>query len=286
MNPRGWEIRAIDRAGMGLMAFFVFRHPVSAWTHLVWFLLSLPGTWLLWHRSQGDRSRQVSLLIYGLSIASCSACSTLFHAVWLSPDRIAVLERFDHAGINLLIAGSYTPLAWNILEGRLRRLVLATVWAAAGLNACWHIAGPIPLGQAVIVYIWIGWSGSICYRDVARILTHRKSAPLLIGGAIYSTGAVFSVTGLPVLWPGVFEGHELFHIFVMMGSFTHYRFMLGTIALAGTTSRSRHRPHPAQAGHHRPNRCPIREGAGVLPRARVIAAGGVDRGAMSPPDGW
>src|SRR5437667_263006 len=103
-----------------LTAYLTFREPFSAWSHCTWLLLSIPATGLLWRRSRGDLARRLSLLVFGVSLAACYAGSTLFHAVRLEPIWIDWFDALDHVGILILIAGSYTPVAWNLLQGRLK----------------------------------------------------------------------------------------------------------------------------------------------------------------------
>ncbi len=96
-----------------------FREPVSAWSHALGMVLAVPGTVVLWRRGRGDRARQLSLLVFGLSLVYCYAGSTLFHAVRL-PRLITICGQLDHVGIYLLIAGSYTPAAVVVRNGQYR----------------------------------------------------------------------------------------------------------------------------------------------------------------------
>src|SRR6266446_1669406 len=113
------------------MDAFDFREPVSAWTHCAGLVLALPGTLVLWLRSDGDLGKRLSVLVYGLSLIFCYAASTLYHSVRLPADRVDVFARLDSVGIFSLIAGSYTPLAWNLMRGRWRWWTLTAVWGTA-----------------------------------------------------------------------------------------------------------------------------------------------------------
>ena len=79
------------------------REPVSAWTHGVGMLLALPGTLLLWRLCAGDRIKQLTLLVYGLTLALCFGASALYHGVQLDGDRLVVFHRLDHVGIFALM---------------------------------------------------------------------------------------------------------------------------------------------------------------------------------------
>ena len=129
------------------------REPVSAWSHGSWLLLSLPALVLLWRRGRGDLGKRVSLVVFGLSLTACFAGSTLYHGVRGSDERIAFFALMDYIGIYLLIAGTYTPIAWNMMSGRGRVIVLTAAWlSAAGgiaLQICCHARrgvadGPVP----------------------------------------------------------------------------------------------------------------------------------------------
>lgn len=213
------------------MNFFDLREPVSAWTHCAGLLLALPGTLFLWRRSRGRHpARRLSLLIFGLSLAFCYAASTLYHGLDLPPERLAALDRLDRIGIFLLIAGSYTPLAGNLLRGWWRRATLATVWIVAAVASTLLATGiPLPTPLATGLYLGMGWGSVACYAELARAVSYRALRPLLLGGLSYSLGAVLNVIEWPVLQPGFFGAHELFHLFVLGGSLAHYRLILQVV---------------------------------------------------------
>jgi hemolysin III len=214
-----------------LMTYLDFREPVSAWTHGGGLLLSIPATALLWRRSAGDPARRFSLLVFGLSLALCYCGSTLFHAMRLGSDGLYWLDALDHIGIFILIAGSYTPVAWNLLHGRLRWGTLVSAWLAAGVGTgLLLICGIFSMFWSTLFYLAMGWGAVFCYLELARVHSHRTVFPLLLGGILYSVGAVMNLAHWPDLWPGVFGPHELFHLFVMAGSAAHFVFMHEVVA--------------------------------------------------------
>src|SRR4051812_43523774 len=103
------------------------REPFNAWSHGLWLFVSIPATILLWRRSRGDRGKQLSLLIYGLSMAFCFSASSSFHGVIGSPGRIQAFALLDYIGIYALIAGTYTAITWNLLGERWRSTLLELV---------------------------------------------------------------------------------------------------------------------------------------------------------------
>src|SRR5262249_9686236 len=92
----------------------------------------------------------------------------------------------------------------------------------------WY-GGVLPIWVSTLVYLAMGWGSLICYRELARRYSHRTLLPLPLGGIFYSVGAVMNLAKWPVLSPGVFAAHELFHFFVIAGSACHIFFMLNVV---------------------------------------------------------
>src|SRR5438552_3527088 len=86
-----------------LMSWLDFREPVSAWSHFLWMWLAIPGTVLLWRRSRGDMTKQLSLLVFGLALIFCYLSSTMFHGAHV-PEHVRALCTLDHISIYILIA--------------------------------------------------------------------------------------------------------------------------------------------------------------------------------------
>lgn len=208
------------------MDFLDLREPVSAWTHGAGLLLSLPVTLVLLWRSWDDPRKGASLLVFGLSLAACYGASALYHGARVAEDRLQIFRLMDHVGIFTLIAGTYTPIAWNLLRGRWRRATLTSAWLAAAVGASLHLScGTLPPWLSTALYMVMGWGAVFCYAELARTWPHRLLRPILTGGVFYSVGAGINLLHWPNLWPGFLESHELFHLFVIAGSATHVWFM-------------------------------------------------------------
>jgi hemolysin III len=213
------------------MEWLQFRNPFSAWSHAVGLLLAFPATVVLLRRSNGNPLKRLGFLIFGLGMMACYAGSTLFHAVHGTPARIAWFCTLDHVGIYLLIAGTITPVALVVLEGRWRWGILALAWllAACGIGLC--LAGPrVSLPVATALYLAMGWGILTCYFELARVLPPRALDPAVLGGLLYTIGAVLNVLHWPTLWPGVIGPHEVFHLFVLAGTTAHFLFALRVVA--------------------------------------------------------
>lgn len=234
------------------MTLLDLREPVSACSHGAAMMLAVPLTWVFWRRCsrwpgpdeglcsrESDRAYQyeqgkyVALLIFGLSLIFCYGASALYHSVLFSGDRLNRFRRLDHVGIYVLIAGTYTPGVWALFRSGWRQGTLASVWGFAILCAgrVW-IGGIFPPWVSTIIYLTMGWGVLLCYRELARNLSHRKLLPLPLGGAFYSVGALVNLMNWPVLNPGVVGAHELFHFLVIAGSACHVSFMLRVVVPA------------------------------------------------------
>jgi hemolysin III len=213
------------------MNFLDLREPVSTWSHCAGLFLALPGTILLWRRSNGDSTKRLSMLVYGVTLAFCYLASTLYHGVRLPADEIATFARLDSVGIFGLIAGSYTPIACCLLQGSWRRGTLAVVWLVAATATVVILTGrnfsPV---LSTSLYLGMGWGVVACYYKIAQVVSHSALLPVIIGGVSYSVGAVLNLIHWPVLLPGIFGPHELFHFFVLTGSLLHYLFILQVVA--------------------------------------------------------
>ena len=218
------------------MNLFDLREPVSAWSHGAWLLMALPGSVLLWWRAGGDRARQVVLLGYTFCLVLCATASTLYHSVQKTGVDLSAYLLLDHIGIYLLIAGSYTPIAWTLMRGAWRFGTLAFAWVSAALGIAMHVAlTDLPAWLPTSLYLAMGWGSILCYFELARRLSFQTLRLVVLGGALYSVGALIHLLNWPVLWPGVVGAHEIFHVFVVAGSVAHYRFMLKVIAPWGWT---------------------------------------------------
>jgi hemolysin III len=202
------------------------REPVSAWTHFAWMAMALPGTWYLWRQSD-DPLKRISLMIFGFSMMFCYASSYLYHAV---PDSLAAsCSLIDHIGIYLLIAGTVTPIGLVILRGWWRLGLVGGIWVLALLGIALRLSAELPLQGRTVSYLFVGWIGFTTIFELGRTLTFPRIRWLWIGGVLYSIGAVCNGLHWPALYPGVFEAHELFHLFVMAGTACHYWFMLAVV---------------------------------------------------------
>lgn len=186
------------------------------------FFVSLMAGTLLIAFSEGA-SRQTAASVFAGSVAACLGVSALYHRGTWAPHVRLVLRRLDHAGVYLLIAGTYTPVCLLALEGAWRFAVLAMVSTAAGaaiaLILAWDAA---PNWVAAALGIVIGWSGVALLPQLATRLEPAAIVLLALGGIAYTVGAIIYARRRPNPAPTVFGYHELFHALTILGLACQY----------------------------------------------------------------
>ena len=228
------------------MLFSQLREPINACSHGAGMLLALPVTWFLWKRcvavydcsgmtspiarARYQRIKALCLVVFGLTLTLCYGTSAVFHGARLSGEPLTRLQRLDHVGIYLLIAGTYTPIAWGLMRGPWLWGTLTAAWTAALVCGTRVWCGNLmPMWLSTLTYLVMGWGALFCYNELARAHSHRKLLFLPLGGFFYSVGAVMNLMHWPAIVPGVFAAHEIFHFFVIAGTTCHVLFMLGVV---------------------------------------------------------
>ncbi len=200
------------------------REPINGFTHLAGAILALItlGALVGTATALGKERHAIAFLIFGLTLVGLYTSSTLYHLLPLSALGIARLRRLDHMMIFALIAGTYTPFCLIALHGAWRWSILGTVWglAIAGflLKIFWIDA---PVWFSTILYLLQGWVAIIAVPMLVRALPSPGLFWLAAGGVAYSVGAIIHALNRPTIRRGVFEAHELWHLFVLAGSGCH-----------------------------------------------------------------
>ena len=190
--------------------------------HQYAFFASLPALPLLLLASPTVRAA-VAATLYGLSLVAMFGVSALFHRVtWSAPAR-RWMGRLDHAMINLLIAGTFTPIGLLALSGTLARVSLAFIWGGALGGILLHLLWiDAPKWLSAAVYLVLGWTGIAALPQLVSQVGWGPTALLALGGGLYSAGAAVYALRRPDPAPEVFGYHEVFHALVIAAAATHY----------------------------------------------------------------
>lgn len=203
--------------------------PWSAITHGIGAVLAFVGTVVLLVRAAwtgADPWKLVSFAVYGVSMMGLYTASTLYHCVNTSVRGRLALRKYDHASIYFLIAGTYTPVCLVALRGAWGWSLFGIIWvlAVAGLfmSLLWI---DCPRALTASVYIAMGWLALAAIRPLCAVVGCSGIAYLLLGGVLYTIGGVLYA----VKWPGRnnprFGCHEIFHVFIVLGSAAHFAMM-------------------------------------------------------------
>lgn len=203
------------------------REPGSAITHFVAMLLAAGAAVPLLIKASGPVNT-AAMLIFILSMILLYGASATYHSAVLSEKAIKILRKIDHAMIFVLIAGSYTPVCLLVLDPSKGLPLLAAVWGTAIVGiAVKFLWITCPKWFSSIIYIAMGWMCLFAFGPIVRTISRPAFLWLLAGGVIYTIGGVIYALKLPIFNARHkhFGSHEIFHLFVMAGSFCHFIFM-------------------------------------------------------------
>jgi hemolysin III len=192
------------------------RPLLRGWLHAVAVAGGVATTVALCLQCAGDPPRMLSMLVYGLSMCALFAASALYHLGSWPPVWHARLRALDHASIFGLIAGTYTPIAFNVLEGWERLAILVVIWvlAAVGIALSVHSLR-LPRAASTVLYVGMGWTALAAAPSLLRALPAAAITTLVAGGLAYTAGALVYALRRPDPFPRVFGFHEVFHALVV-----------------------------------------------------------------------
>lgn len=203
------------------------RDPVNGFTHLAGALLSVAALVTLVYLAsrKGTHWHVVSFAIFGASLILLYTASTLYHLLPLTEKGVRNLKRVDHMMIYVLIAGTYTPICLIALRGVWGWSILAAIWALAVLGVIMKIVWlNAPRWLSTLFYVIMGWLVVIAFPPLLKAMPPGGIFYLAAGGVMYTVGAVIYGIKKPNIIKG-FGFHEIFHLFVMAGSFNHFWMM-------------------------------------------------------------
>ncbi len=211
-----------------------FREPVNGLTHLGGAILAFFGMIALLIVGWNPPIKLISVIIYGVSLIALFLASGIYHTVRVTPAIQAILRKFDHSAIFVLIAGTYTPFCLNAFTGFWRWGLLAIIWAIAAIGILVKIYfANAPRWLHTGTYVVMGWLCLLAAPQMPSVLSPNAIVWLILGGIIYTLGAVIYATKIFNFVPGKFGFHEIWHIFVLLGAMAHFVAVMSVITKVG-----------------------------------------------------
>lgn len=202
------------------------REPVNGFTHLAGAILSFIGLLALVIKTTLNNPSALALtsvIIFGTSMILLYSASAIYHMVVSSDKVIKFLRRLDHSMIFILIAGSYTPFCLIALQG-MQGWVLYTIIATAAVAGVLFkmIWFKCPRWISTLLYVAMGWVAVFAIAPLYKALSLTGVSLLVLGGVFYTIGAVIYAVKPKWMKMKHFGYHEIFHVFIMLGSLTHF----------------------------------------------------------------
>ncbi len=165
----------------------------------------------------------VSILIYSFGLLSMFGVSALYHRIHWEPKPRALMNKFDHSAIYIMIAGSCTPICLLVLGDDSGFKLLTTIWLIALIGVGQSVFFPnLPKYIRSLIYMIPGYMVLPYVSELIPKLGSTNITLLFVGGVFYTIGAIAYGTRWPVLKPLRYGYHEVFHLFVCFGAIAHF----------------------------------------------------------------
>lgn len=207
-----------------MSAVVLDRPRLRGWLHMLAVPVAVVGAVVLWHSSvHHDAGASAAVIVFGASLVGLYSVSSLYHVPSWSARARRILSRCDGAMIQIMIAGTYTPIAFHALSGTWRTASLIVAWLVAIIGAALALS-PLEAPR------WLGTTGAVAagWLLIVPLIKIMSSLPwqgnglIILGGVLYTIGAVIFGMRRPNPIPGWFGFHEVFHVLVVAASTAHY----------------------------------------------------------------
>ncbi|OIQ30288.1 MAG: hemolysin III family protein [Bacteroidetes bacterium MedPE-SWsnd-G2] len=204
-----------------------FEEKLNTWSHGIGIILGIIGLVLL--ISYNDHTiawSMFSVVVYGISIILLFSASTLYHAT-TNEHKKHLYRIFDHIGIYVLIAGTYTPVLLIMLNNSKGWPLFYAVWgiAAFGVFLKVFFTGKFEL-FSTLLYLVMGWLIVFDFDQLSEVMNPNGILWLFAGGMFYTIGIIFyAIKRIPY-------NHVIWHVFVLCGAICHFIMIFNHVVLA------------------------------------------------------
>ena len=202
------------------------REPVNGFTHMAGAILSFIGLLAMVIKAtlyNPSVTAISSVIVFGISLILLYSASATYHLVVSSDKVINFLRRLDHAMIFILIAGSYTPFCLIALNGPTGWILFGVILTTAIAGVCFKLIWfNCPRWISTSIYVAMGWVSVFLISPLHKALSSQGIFLLILGGVFYTIGAIIYATKPKFLNFKYLGFHEIFHIFIILGSLSHF----------------------------------------------------------------
>ena len=208
-----------------------FKDPISGLTHLLGAGLGVFGLYYL-VSSSGKASfpQVISFIVFSISLILLYLASSAYHLLHVSIRARKVLRQIDHSMIYVFIAGTYTPFCIIPLSGKFGTGILVSVWIFAGVGVILKLVWEAPRWLSTAIYVLMGWIVLVALLPLYRTVSPSGFCWLVAGGVAYMVGSLVYSLKKPNPFPPHFGFHEIWHLFVLLGSFCQFMSVAGLVS--------------------------------------------------------
>ena len=190
--------------------------------HQVAFFVSIPAAVALVAMADGWAAR-IAAIVYSASLMAVLGSSAAYHRGRWTPVALRRMKRLDHSMIFVLIAGSYTPVALLVLRGPWTVVILSLVWAGAVTGITLKLVRIDGFHVATgALYMTLGWLALVVFPQMIHGMPTSSLVLAVLGGLLYTAGAIVFATKRPDPVPSVFGFHEVWHTFMTAAAVCHF----------------------------------------------------------------
>jgi hemolysin III len=198
-------------------------------SHAFAFVAALAGCFFL-ALAPAEGVRHLAGMVFGVSLVLMFGISATYHCPNWSPATAQRIQRFDHAAIYGLIAGTFTPVAALDAAGGWSPRLLWVMWAAALTGAGLALLGISgPRGLRSVLYVVLGTVSLPVMLRLPDVIGPARAGWLVFGAVLYALGAGVYARRWPDPRPAIFGYHELFHLMVVAAAAVHYAVILDVL---------------------------------------------------------
>ena len=202
------------------------REPINGLTHLAGAVLAFVGLLAMVIKAAATTNSPTAItavIIFGVSMILLYSASATYHMVIAQDRVIAFLRRLDHSMIFILIAGTYTPFCFISLNGKIGAILFSIISGIAISGVVFKMVWfNCPRWISTALYLAMGWMIVFVFSPLTGSLNPIGLSLLILGGIFYTIGGVIYGAKPKFLKSKYMGFHEIFHIFIMLGSLAHF----------------------------------------------------------------